>query len=411
MNWKKWAIVASVIIFIVANLYLIFKKDSKIARSEYINEWTSIKEQNLVLSKKKEGVIAPLEEEYVYLKSGIGDFEQFLVKEGEEVQVGSSLFEYSPRNMEEAIKQFEAEITKLENERDAIEDAIDSLKKIEKSLSASSSEENNHEAAASSIEAQIAEKKLQLSRIEAEINKYEELVANSDESMGSLTVESGISGVVKKISHDLQNPVVTITSDEKHIKGILEEEELQEIEEGMKVIIASKSSLKKLEGIISNISVNPEQDPHVDKSSQFEFTVDFVETSEEEDEGVEEQLEEEKTLEIFTGAHVDMKIITKEVEDALTIPESAIRKGYMYVLKGNGTIEKRPTETGIKVNNTYEITSEAEKGELIVNNPSIMKTNSSFFTPIELGKMKKNDFKDMGKKELLKYIGKGFLSR
>jgi HlyD family secretion protein len=419
LNWRKWTIIILISIFVVMNFYLIFKKDSAVARSKYIDEWTEVKEQNLIVSKHKEGVVAPLEEQHVYFQSDAGVFEQFLVDEGEEVQAGTPLFEYSSTNAEETMDKLDTEIERLESEKDALEDNIDNLERIERSLSNSTTEENlSKEAVASSIEAQIYEKELQLSRIEGEIDKYEELVSIANNGLSNLNIQSPISGVVRSISHDLQNPIVTITSNEQQVKGILEEDEVLAIEEGMKVVITSKKSPGKLEGTISKVAVNPNDKPQVDKQSQYEFTVQFAEVPIEEQEVTNEEkgdeageLMEPAALEVFTGAHVDIKIITKEVENALTVSEKTMRDHSIFVLKGNGTIEKRPIETGIEVNNVHEVTSDVEKGELIVLNPSKIRNNTTFFTQVDISDMKKKDFTQMGKKEILKYVGRGILSR
>lgn len=416
MNWKKWTVMIIVVLFVAVNFYLIFKKESDITRTKYIDDWRSIKEQNLVLSKEKSGVVAPLEEEYVYFQSGEGDFQQFLIKEGEEVSEGTPLFEYSPRNLEQAIQQYEAEIDRLESEQDALEDNIDNLEKVEKKLSSKKDEEEtvSNDALASTIEAQIYEKELQLSKLEADIEKLEELITFSEGSKGNLVVASPISGVVKQISHDLQNPVITITSFEQQIEGIIEEKELSEIKPGMKAI--TYGSYGKLEGIISSIAANPKNEPQVDSESQYPFTVQFSESSEELGEDTEIQQSEEDFTEemepvIYTGSHVDMKVILMEVENALTLPEKAIRNGKIYVLKDNGTIEKREVETGVVVNHISEITSEVAEGELVIYKPAKIKHNTRFFTPVELGKIERKSLKEIGKKESLKYLAKGFLSR
>lgn len=423
MNWKKWTIIACIALFVAVNFYLIFKKDSEVARSKYINEWRTVTEQDLVLTKEKEGVVVPAEEEYVYFQNGAGDFERFLVSEGEEVHPGTPLFEYSPQNFEAAIQQFEAEITKLENDVDAIEDNIDSLKKLERDLSrkpANDEEEtqSNKEAIASTIQAQIYEKEMELSRVEGEIERLEGLISISDDRLESLTINSTISGFVKKINHDLQNPVVTITSTDQQIKGIVEEEELFEIEEGMKVAITSK--MDKFDGMIESIAVNPEHDPHVDVKSEYEFVVSFEEITDEFDDGINEDIDEDEifdeeipedpTSKMFTGTHVELKIITNEVEDALTLPKETIRKGTIYVLNGNGKIEKRKIETGLKVNGIYEIIGEVNEGEFVLHNPTNLKNKTAFFTPLELSKIKKKDLQEMRKKDILRYLGRGLLN-
>ncbi|MGG0716191.1 efflux RND transporter periplasmic adaptor subunit [Robertmurraya massiliosenegalensis] len=417
MNWKKWTAIIFIALFVAVNFYLLLKKDSEIARSEYINEWRTVQKQNLVLSTERAGVVAPAEEEYVYFQQGAGDFEQFFVKVGDQVSTGTPLFEYSPRNLEATIEQFEAEITKLQSEQYGLQENIRNLESIERGLRQVEEDEENpsNQAVASTIEAQIYEKELQLSRIEAEIDKFEELIANSNSHLGSLTVDSPIAGMVKEISHHLQNPVVTITSTDQHVKGLLAEEDLQEIQEGMKVIVSG--SFGKMDGVISKVSVTPEDDPQVGVKSEYEFVVQLQEPEENSTEDLsEENLNETETEEasqatIYTGSHVSVKIITEEVEDALTLPRETNRLGDIYVLKSNGTIEKRPVQMGITINGVYEITSEAEEGELVVNEPTRIRNNTSFFTPLVLSEMSTQELKEMGKKEILKYLGRGLLNR
>lgn len=404
MNWKKWTVVAVIVLFVAVNFYLIFKKDSEVARAAYIDEWRKIKEQNLVLSKEKPGVVAPVDEEHVYFQNGAGDFEQFLVKEGDEVQTGTALFEYSPKNLEETIDQLEAEINRLESEEEALEDNIDNLEDIVLDLATSEDEESpSNEAIIASIDAEIYEKELQLSRIQAEIDKYEDLVSISDDGLKSLTVDSPIAGVVKSISHDLQNPVVTITSIDQKVVGLLDEEDMLEIKEGMSAVIYG--SFGKREGTIAKIGVNPEQDPQVGEKSEYQFVVEMG--GEEVESGDTES--DEKT--ILSGTHVNLKITTLEVEDALTLPDETIHVGNIYVLKDDGTIEKRKVKTGIEINGIHEISSKAELDELVVYEPGNLKNKTTFFTPIDIAKMKKKDFKDMSKKEIFRYLGRGLLTR
>lgn len=404
MNWKKWTVVAIIVFFVAVNFYLIFKKDSEIERAAYINEWREIKEQNLVLSKEKPGVVTPSEEEYIYFQNGTGDFEQFLVKEGDEVQAGTALFEYSLKDLEATIEQLKAEITRLESEEESIEDNIDSLEKMVHDLATSDDEVNpSNGPIIASIDAEIFEKELELSRIEAEIEKYEDLISISDDSRPSLIVDSPISGVVKSISHSLQNPVVMILSDEQQIIGLLDEDEMPDIKEGMSAVI--NGSFGKKEGTIAKIAVHPEQDPQVGIKSEYQFVVELVE----EDANMESEDKAERA--IISGSHVNIKITTTEVEDALTLPRDTIRAGQIYVLKDDGMIEKRKVKTGIEINGIHEITSKAEVDELVVYEPSNLKNKTAFFTPIDIAKMKKTDFKEMSKKEILRYLGKGLLTR
>lgn len=391
MSGKKWSFFGLIVIVIVANLFLIFKKDSKIERAAYVERWTDIKEQDLVLSKNKPGVVVPAEEEYVYYQAGSGIFEEFLVSEGEEVQSGDPLFEYSPLDIEETISGFEAEITKLESELEALEENIEELEELEQDT-----DDPYGAAMASIISAEIYQQELELSRVEAEIEKYEEFIEIADDGTSHLTVDSGISGVVKNISRDLQNPVMTITSHDLAVEGVLDEDESAVIKEGMKAAVTSNKLKDRVEGTVSSVSVNPIEDPKLGEESEYSFTV---------------ELEDQPEEVIPAGSHVDMKITLDEASDVLTVSDKAIKGDSIFVLGSNGRINKRKIETGLAVNHSVEITSEAEEGELVVYKPNSLKNKTAFFTPINVSKLSKTELTKMPKKDILRYIGRGFLTK
>jgi len=116
MNWKKWTVILVGTLFMIGNLYLIYKKDSEINRISYVDTWTSVKVQNLVESKTDKGLITPIEEEYIYYEQNTGDFKAFLVKEGDLVEENTPILELSSVNVDAAITQKELEISKLEDE-------------------------------------------------------------------------------------------------------------------------------------------------------------------------------------------------------------------------------------------------------------------------------------------------------
>lgn len=395
MNRKKWTVFALVGILVAANLFLIFKKDSQIERAAYIDKWTDIKEQDLVLSKNKLGLMVPAQEEYVYYQAGSGIFEEFLVSEGEEVRSGTALFEYSPVDIEVTISNFEAEISKLDREKEALEDNIDDLEKLERTVPFG--EDNPYaESVASGISAEISEKKWELGKIEAEIDKFDELIDIAEDGLRSLTVDSGMEGVVKDISYELKNPVVTITSHDLKVEGVLDENEVLEIAEGMDVTITSNKLAEKLKGSVSGVSVNPMTDPKLDEESQYSFTV---------------ELEEQPETLIPSGSRVSMKITVAEASDVLTVPEKAIKKNSIFVLGRNGKVEKREIEKGLVVDETVELIGEGEDGELIAYEPDGIKNAAPYFTPINISKLSKTQLTTMPKKEILRHIGRGFLTK
>ncbi len=401
MNWKNWTVILVGALFMIGNLYLIYKKDSEIKRISYVDTWTTVREQNLVESKTDEGLITPIEEEYIYYEENTGDFAAFLVKEGDQVEENTPIIELSSVNIDAAIAQKELEITRLEDDIEALEDNIASLDDLLSDIERSTTEENesSNTIMANSLEIEIYEKELQVSRLEAELDKQETALASIDESLSSLTINSKIAGIIKEIRHDLNNPIVTITSNDLQVEATLTEKELSSFEEGMKVVISSGLHKDKLEGTISSISILPKNEPKEKKETQYSYII---------------QLNEQPSSTIPLGSNVDLKIITNEINDALTVSTKSIQekgtKSYVYVMTGNGTIERRQIETGLQLNHVKEIKTNVEEGEKVVLTSNTLKNKTKFYTSLQPKKLKKRDFKDMGKRKALKTALKGFVS-
>lgn len=401
MNWKKWTIILVGTLIVVGNFYLIFKKDSQIKRLSYVDTWTTVTEQNLIESKKDIGLITPVEEEYIYYEENTGDFKTFLVKEGDKVEENTPILELSSVNIDAAISQKELEISKLKDEIDALEDNIDRLDDLLRDINKSTTEENesSNSIIVNSLEIEIYEKELQLSRLEAELDKEETSLESIDESLSSLTINSTISGTIKEVRHDLNNPIVTITSNNLQVEGTFSEKELSTFEEGMRVYVGSHLQKEKIEGAIASISTLPKTEPKEGKETQFTYKIQF---------------NEQPGTSIPIGSNVDIKIITNEISDALTASTKATKeKGaqtYVYVMMANGTIERREVETGIQLNHVHEIKTNVEKSEKLVTSANTLKNNTKYYTSLEPKKLKKHAFIEMGKKQALKQVLKGFVS-
>ncbi|SHP74341.1 efflux transporter, RND family, MFP subunit [Mycobacteroides abscessus subsp. abscessus] len=400
MSWKKWTVILVSTLFVAGNLYLIYKKDSEINKLSYIGTWTTVKEQNLVESQTDNGLFSPVEEEYIYYDGNIGKFEAFLVKEGDQVNENTPIIELSSVDIEEAIAQKEIEISSLEDDIEALEENIESLDSLLSDIERSTNEENesSYSIMANSLEIEIYEKELQLSRLEAELDKHETVLASIDGNLSSLTINSKIAGIVKEVKHDLNNPIVTITSNNLQVEATLTEKEFSTLQEGMKVVITSPFYNEKMEGTIANISTLPKNEPKEKKETVYTYKV---------------QLNEQPGLSIPYGSNVDLKIIMNEVYDALTVSTKAIKdKGttsYAYTMLANGTIERREIETGLYLNEIKEVKTNLVEGDKIVVTANTLKHGTKYYTSLKLKKLEKQSFVKLGKKESLKIVLKGIL--
>lgn len=395
---KKWIpriIALIIVLFVAVNLYLIFKDKSPVARSFYINKWTTAKEEKLVETMKTAGVSAPFEEQLVYYDDSKGSFKGFSVKKGEEVSSGTTLFEYETDSYEETVDILKAEKESLEKQIQGLDDKLDDLEDLERDISLSSIREDKSYDTVS-IEIDIFRTEAEMNRLESEVEKIEDQIASADDKLPSLEERSDIDGVVKDINKDLSNPIITIASSESLVRGTLSEAEQAKVEPGMKATVTVKG--KKYKGFVEQVMISPEGEPSVKKDSVYAFTVVLEEAPEK----------------MAHGTHVDVKITTKEIENAINVPSTSVvktgKKHVLYVLD-QGRVKKQTVTTGLKVRDVQQIKKGIEKDATIVRNPiSLEKGTAGFYTPLKAGKWEKDMYKTMRKLEIAKLIGKGFLS-
>ena len=390
--WKTIMITVLAILLVGVNLFLIIKDNSKVDKTLYVSSWTSAIEQDLEETMVTEGISAPQEEQYVYYDDSKGSFEGFMVKEGEKVSSGSELFYYKTDSYVDAIAHLEAEKESVLKQLDGLEDRKDSLDRLLKSSSAGM--EEFFLMSESSIEIEIYETEAEINRLEGELEKYEDQIDSIDGKLPYLHEISDIDGTVKEINKDLSNPVITIASMEPIIEGKVPEAEHKKLQPGLEVLISLKNSNKNYKGIIETISAFPEGKPSVEKESTYPFTVVLNEPIED----------------LVHGAHVDMKIITEEVIDAITVPSESVHKSKVHILQ-DGKVAKREVKSGLKVKKTQEIESGLEVEEVVVREPvSFEGETISFYTPLQFNQWEKEMYGDMRKLEIVKLVGKGILA-
>ncbi|WP_079506460.1 efflux RND transporter periplasmic adaptor subunit [Mesobacillus jeotgali] len=407
MNKKTAILLTSGILFVSGNLYLALKDDSKAVRSSYINSWGKIGKETLTETLHAEGVVTPEEENHVYYDSNTSEFKSFLVKEGDEVDEGTPLFEYSSDNIDKELARLEAEKDQLETEATLLDEQIQQLSYLQ-TVSASTADNSvpvsgsgtsgssSNDLMAVSIEKEIYDKELEKSRVEAEIEKYDDMIDSYDGS-DQLEISSEVAGSVKKINYELKNPIMTIISDTPKVEGAFSERDLKNVQEGMEVYVKSDSFKGAIGGTLTTIAQHPESDPSVKKESYFPFEVEL-------------ELEDEK---IVHGTHVDVSVVTNQVLNAAVVPKKSVDKGkknsYIYILNEVGKVEKRKIKQGLKIGGKTEVKKGAKPGELVVRKPEKVQTaNGPFFSKLKPATLTKKTFKEEGKRNLFKQVMVGF---
>ncbi|MFS0637329.1 hypothetical protein AB1K84_15625 [Mesobacillus foraminis] len=482
MKKKTAILVAAGLLLVSGNVVLTLHKDSKVSRTSYITKWAEAGTENLTKTLKTAGVVIPAEEHPIYYNDDPGGFKEFYVKKGDSVEAGTTLYEYTSDNIDSERRQLESDKEQLDKELVLIDEQIKQLEYLQ-SVSGSGSQSvssgfggttdsSSSEIVSVTIEKEIYEKEREKTRVEGEIDEYEDRILALNEG-DELTKDSEVSGKVKEINYDLKNPIITIISDTPKVSGTFVEEELKTVEEGMEAYITSDQVKEKLGGTVTRIFSYPEDEPTLKKKSQFPFEIELDETGGEEagfeeeaavdpdsesaegDTGLEtedggdvdtgeledgegsseddteaageEDVYDEEDTEIYDednvelaednpvihGSHVNVTIVTDRVENAVTVADKQIKSGsYIYVITPGGKIEKRSITQGLEVNGRVQIEKGLKKGETVVSKPSqVARQKEDFITPLRIQDLSKSSFKEERKMDLFKAIGVGFLKR
>ncbi|WP_445487877.1 hypothetical protein [Niallia sp. 03133] len=407
MNWKKSALIIIIALFLVFNIGLLLKTKHSFDRSTYVHAWTKVKERDLVQKMDKKGLGAPLEKQSVYLDNSKGAFSGFLVKKGEFVEPNTPILAYTNHSAKKSTDTLQLEINQLEKEQSSLQTQISELKRLQTTVSSAASptgdednnnnnNNNNNELLSTSIEQQILDKEQEMAKSAAAIEKNQALIHRNEEQLQDETEQSTISGYVASIKEDLTNPIITIVSDKQIVEGLLKEEERPKVKEGMDVVINGKNN-KVYSGKVDYVSALPKDQASIKKESMYPFAITL----------------NEQSKEIISGTHVDMQVITEKVLDAITLPKKSIlmkeRTNSIYTIE-NGAIAKKEVATGLYVDQYQQLKSGAKIGEIAII-PTVNKNikAKTYITPIKVREWPNMTMENRRKKELLRYVLKGFL--
>ncbi|MBS4200662.1 hypothetical protein KHA93_13570 [Bacillus sp. FJAT-49732] len=408
-----------VILIVSVNLVLLEKNGSKAERLNFISNWKVLATGDLVETFRTEGVVAPSERNPVFVDPNV-TFKGFLVEKGDEVENGTPLFEYATDDLDEQIALLDAEITRLEKEKKSIETFMSDIEKTKRSLpgnrlnpkpvledpeleavveAVTRIESSGQAREIRTIDQSISEKELELEKVELEIEKYEKQRDVVKSGRKGLTMLSPYEGTVEEISFELNNPVMTIVSEDLLIEGRLGEKVVSVVEEGMRVDVHSNLLEESLSGEVGTVSELPVEKPDVKLESFYPFTVVL----------------EEEDNNLYAGYHVHADIV---VDEALDVPvvrsESVLDKrktSYLWILNRKGMVEKREVDLGLHVGNRIEVISGAEPGEVYVKLQKEIDQAGPFITPLKGGKHIFDEWEKTSFRKKLKYVLVGILQR
>lgn len=378
-------------LFICLNIFLlIYHEDSIYKRKAYIEEWNPIIRDTVRETVSTEGVFQTAEETTVVFDPSLGTYMQTLIEENESVEKGEPLIEYQIHNFAETENSLQTQLDQVTDEIQAVETTLEQLEttplpeedidfspfsqeeetlneeEAEKAPENLEEEEEEADTAAYLREQFRLETEKELASLQARQTRLEkELIQLSEEQ--SLQIQSPVSGTVKEINNQNENPSITISSPDLIVEGLLSERVRKQAELGMEVKISGIQTRGKIE----DISNYPET--VADGLSNYPFQVSLK--------------EEEEAENILPGYHTAMEIILAEQENVPVVHEDHLTNTLIpavWVMRENGTVSYQQIETGIKENRWTEIVNGAEDGQYLAKEAGNLTNGALFVTPLEL---------------------------
>ncbi|BCB05895.1 efflux RND transporter periplasmic adaptor subunit [Bacillus sp. KH172YL63] len=396
------------LLFIGTNTYLIEKANSKVDREVRVAEWEPVTKGDLAKELPKAGVVDAEEENYLYFNDEFGSFKKFLVKEGDQVESGTPLYEYEVTDQTRQKNVLKSEVDQYEDEIDSIEENISDLNRLELSLPSTSIDEKDIPIDASALQSEydlkkeIADKELEIDRLESQIDNLERQIKDIESYETTLTVQSSVAGTIKNLSHAVDNPLITIASQATIVTTDLTEKEIITVDENMNATVQSDIEKKTQKGIVTKVATLPKNNPHIQTDSMYPVEVKL----------------QDPDNKLLPGHHVALSIITEEVKGATVVPVTAVEKDgknkYMWILTDKGTVEKRKVTTGLEVDGQQVIKSGVKAGEYYIIYPDdipALQKGATFITALDWDKVKLKDLKKFDRQAVLENLLLGILER
>lgn len=316
------------------------------------------------------GKVEPLKKQLYFFDGNKGRIKNIPVSNGEEVAIGTPLIEYQNEAVEnETVSQrhavekssldaSQAEATVAANERQ-VQTITNQINDTQQKMTQAKEEEKtalNEQLKQQQGELQTANDQLSQSRFAVQ-SAYEDVQSAKDvlagqQKQASSTVSSeiaGISSVNEKGKGSPEVPVVTVSSKEKQVKGIVTEYDLDKLVPGQTVQVTTVGNDKKVDGTIKSIATSalPTSGDNSNVAS-YEFIVegDFPWTD-------------------------DLSTLVTLQQKQLLLPDSAIKKtkNEQYVYKYvNGKVKKTAIQI-VTVSGHNIVQKGLKANDKIIENP------------------------------------------
>ncbi|KOS60767.1 efflux RND transporter periplasmic adaptor subunit [Lysinibacillus agricola] len=407
--WTSLAIVLTMLLVSV-NAYFVFKDDSKISRSYFIDEFQKAYIGTNTERVNKETIVAPAET--YTITADATSLSTVNVKRGQEVTLNDLLATYKTEEVDDELTKLEAERTAYENELSDLEDALSQIEndyddtdpkssintdqineKLSVTLKLELAQQNSASTAVAILNGHIAEANRQIALMDAQIEQIQ--------SRQGLI--SPVDGIIASIKEEAGTVTFEIYSTEKTMLAYLSEDEWQKVSAGQTVDFKVNHLKDSLSGIVLEKQMIATTDDSIwgnelAKSAALPQPTNY--------EVALQQGDELEDIPFSTTGKAS--IIVNEASDSYKVDKSwvhaAKKKGKkIYIIGQDGKIELKDIHIDFKTAQSAIFTDNLNEGTPMLSDKKRNLSAYSFRTmPVE--KIQWQHFKKLDWKHYIKYI-------
>ncbi|QPQ37331.1 HlyD family secretion protein [Lysinibacillus sp. JNUCC-52] len=409
---RPWTSLSIIVIALLVgvNAFFVFKDNSKVARSYFVDEFQRATTGDRVETVKKDTIVAPAET--YTISADAKTLSAVNVKRGQDIKATDLLATYKTEEVDD-------ELTKLEAERDAYETELSDL---ESALSQVESEFGDKSNPKSSINTdQISDKlnvtvKLELGQqnspstavaiLNRHIAEATRQIAVMDAQIAQIQARQGVispvDGVIANIIEEAGTVTFEVYSTEKSMLAYLSEDEWQKVLAGQTVNFDLQHFKGELSGVVLEkqmIATNHDSTwaKELAKSAKLPKPTNYEVT-----------LQQDDVLENIPFSTVGQaSIVVNEALDAYKVKSSWVKKAKgakrVYIIDENGKIRLEDIDVDFSTANSTIFTSYFDEGTPILANEHRNILARSFCS-MPIKKIEWQHFKEIGWKDYVKYI-------
>ncbi|MFJ7736019.1 HlyD family secretion protein [Lysinibacillus sp. NPDC097287] len=405
--WTSISIVVAAIL-IGLNAYFVFKDDSKVARSYFIDEFQKAYTGDNVERINKETIVAPAET--YTISADAKSLSAISVKRGQEVAATDLLATYKTEEVDDELTKLEAEQAAYETELSDLESALSQIETDSTDPTSSINTDQISEKLAVTVEMELAGQNSTstaiaiLNRHIAETNRHIALIeAQIAQLQARQGVISPVDGVISNITEEAGSVTFEIYSSEKAMLAYLSEDEWQKVIAGQTVDF----ELQHFEDALTGVVIEKQMIATTKDSTwanELGKSVKLPQPS-----NYEVMLQQDDVLEGIPFSTVGKaSIIVNEAIDSFKVDKNWVKSSKddghsLYIVGQDGKIRLEDIQIEFETAKSTIFTGYLDEGTPILSNEKRNIMARTFRTmPVE--KIEWQHFKELSWKEYIKYI-------